>query len=122
MKDKINILLVEDEVISAMLLQTMLQRVGYKISHHVTTGERAIISARHNQIDIILMDIRLSGKIDGIETALKIRSESDIPIIFITCYEDLVIRKRAEETNPLAYLIKPLDPEHLKSIIDKYFG
>ncbi|OHD17059.1 MAG: histidine kinase [Spirochaetes bacterium GWD1_27_9] len=121
MENSIKFLLVEDEVINAMLMKMQLEKTGYKVTHHVTTGENAIISSKQNPPDIILMDIRLAGEIDGIEAAEIIKSQSNIPIIFITGYDDLTIRKRAEKLNPLEYLIKPLVIDKLKTIIDAYF-
>lgn len=121
MLKSISILLVEDEVIIAMLMQQSLIKIGYSISEQVTTGEAAVISAKQNPPDVILMDIRLAGKMDGIEAAAVIQSEAEIPIIFITGYVDQTIRDRAELLKPLGYLSKPLDIIKLKTIIDKYF-
>ncbi len=119
MNKQIKFLLVEDEVINAMLIQMQLKGVGYDVSHHVTTGENAIKSAKQNRPDIILMDIRLAGGIDGIEAAMVINS--GIPIIFITCYDNQAVRERTEKFKPLGYLIKPLDIDKLKTIIDTHF-
>lgn len=121
MSKTVNILLVEDEVITAMVMQSQLENLGYCVIDHVTTGENAIISAKENQPDIILMDIALAGEIDGIDAAIAIKSESDIPVIFITGYEDQQYKERAEKIKPLEYLIKPLNMKKLKSIIDSCF-
>jgi CheY-like chemotaxis protein len=120
MGNQIDILLVEDEVITAMVLEEQLKSIHYPFSHHVTTGENAIISARQNPPDVILMDIRLAGEIDGIEAASIIKSELDIPIIFITGYDEENIKERAAILKPLAFLIKPLAIKKLKSILDDY--
>lgn len=122
MEKVLRILLVEDEIITAFLMQEELKDIGYAVSQHVTSGEDAIISAKQNSSDLILMDIRLAGKIDGIEAASIIKSENNIPVIFITGYEDQAIRERAELLNPLGYLIKPLDMNKLKTIIDKHYS
>ncbi len=117
----INILLVEDEVITAMLMENQLEGIGYPVFKHVTTGEKAIIIAKQEFPDIILMDIRLAGEIDGIEAAAAIKAESDIPIIFITGYDDKEIKERAEKTKPLGFLIKPLEIHTLNTILDALF-
>lgn len=122
MEKPVNILLVEDEVINAMLIQKQMKDIGYMISGHVTTGEKAITHARENHPDIVLMDIRLAGKIDGIEAAGIIKSESDIAVIFITSYNDRSIREKAEMLNPLGYLEKPLEIFRLKNIIDNFLS
>ena len=113
--------MVEDEVITAMLMQRQLIGLGYIISQHVTTGENAIVSARENPPDIILMDIALAGEIDGIDAAAAIRSVSDIPVIFVTGYEDQKNMVRAGNVHPLEYLIKPLNVNKLKILIDAHF-
>jgi CheY-like chemotaxis protein len=122
MTNILKILLVEDEVVTAMMMQSQLKHCGYEISQHVTTGENAIISARKNPPDLILMDIRLAGEIDGIEAAYKIETESNIPLIFITGYDDRSIEERARKFNPLGYLTKPLILKKLTSIIESHFN
>ena len=121
MRNQKRILLVEDEIISAVLMETQLKNIGYTLVNHVSTGENAILSAKQNPPHLILMDIRLAGGIDGIEAVTRIQSESDIPAIFITGYEDPLIRERAEKLKPLAYLIKPLKFNNLQIIIDAFF-
>jgi two-component system, response regulator PdtaR len=117
----IRILLVEDEVLPAMHIEIQLKGIGYPVFNHVTTGEDAIIIAKQDSPDIILMDIRLAGEIDGIDAAAAIKAESDIPVIFITGYDDKDIRERAEKTKPIGYLIKPLDIHSIKTILDAHF-
>jgi CheY-like chemotaxis protein len=121
MDREISILLVEDEAITAMLMESQLKKIGYTLTNHVTTGENAITATLLHQPDIILMDIRLAGNIDGIEAACIIKSETDIPIIFITSYDDQTTRDRIRNLNPLGFLEKPLEIHKLKDIIDSHF-
>jgi len=121
MAKNIKILLVEDEVVTAMLVTMQLKRIGYELVEHVTTGEDAIVSARKNAPDIILMDIRLAGDMDGIEAAKVIQSEKRVSILFLTSYDDQVTRMRAEKLKPLAYLIKPLDVDIFAKIAEASF-
>jgi two-component system, response regulator PdtaR len=121
MKKETVILLVEDEVITAMLIRKQLKVIGYEVSIHVTTGEDAIIKARESRPDMIFFDIKLAGLIDGIEAASVIKSELNIPFIFMTCYDDPAIRDKAMMLNPLDYLIKPIEIKGLKDILDNYF-
>ncbi len=121
MNKKIKMLLVEDEVIIAMLIKKQATDYGLTVTAHATTGEKAVVKAKENPPDIILMDIRLAGEIDGIETASRIKAESDIPVIFITGYDDKSVRERAAKMKPLAYLLKPLDMNELIDAIDNYF-
>lgn len=121
MKDLIRILLVEDEVLIAMRLEMELNMGGYRVCKRVSTGENAIISAEFELPDIILMDIRLGGEIDGIEAVQqiqRIRTCSNTPIIFMTGYPDKEIADRAKLLNPIAYFIKPIKFEDLKSVIN----
>jgi CheY-like chemotaxis protein len=121
MEKAIRILLVEDEVILSMTMKEQIKNIGYSIAQSVPTGEKAIAAVKANPPDLILMDIRLAGEIDGIDAAISIKSESDIPVIFITGYDDKAIRERAEKTDPLAFLIKPPKMSVLKEIIDSLF-
>ncbi len=121
MKKAIRILLVEDEVVTAMLMEKQLEGVGYPVSEHVTTGEDAIICVKQNPPDLILMDIRLAGEMNGIKAASVIKSEFAIPVIFISGYDDKAIREKAEKTGPLGYLVKPLKIGKLKMLIDTHF-
>ena len=122
MEKAIRILLVEDEVILAMFMKEQLKNIGYIVEQSVPSGEKAIIAAKENPPDLILMDIRLAGEIDGIDATIAIKSESDIPVIFITGFDDQSIRERAEKTKPLAFLIKPPKMTELKEIIDSFFA
>ena len=102
------ILIVEDELIIALMIERMVQNLGHIVLAKVTTGEAAIEAARELQPDIILMDIRLQGEMDGIEAMSVIRRSSKIPVIFITGNSDDNYRKRVEEVDPLDFLTKPI--------------
>lgn len=114
----LRILQVEDEAITAMQMDSALRAIpGCATLPHVATGEAAIASARKNRPDLILMDIGLAGPMDGIEAASAIRRESEVPIIFITGYEDAGLKARAESLRPLAFLMKPHVMGELRSLI-----
>ena len=122
MKNDLRILLVEDEVIAAMMLQTELGKHGLTNTRYVTTGEKAILSAREFQPDLILMDIRLAGRIDGIEAAREIKTALDVPILFMTGYDDQETRDRAGRIQPLAFLVKPLNFTTILEILETHFS
>jgi CheY-like chemotaxis protein len=117
----IKILIVEDESTIAMMMQSNLMHLGYEVHKPVPNGANAIQKAKDLEIDVILMDIRISGKMDGIEAAQKIREFSNVPIIFLTGYADSRVEERAKTVAPLDFLIKPIDIDNLKSIIDSHF-
>ncbi len=122
MRKPIRILLVDDEILPAMLMQAQLKALGYGSTGIATTGAKAIQSARLDPPDLILMDIRLAGEMDGIDAATAILSDLSIPVIFVTGYEDQGIRERASRLDPLAYLIKPVETHGLERIIAGYFS
>jgi two-component system, response regulator PdtaR len=103
------ILIVEDEIISAMALERMLADIGYSVVATVSTGEDAIEWTKRERPDIVAMDIRLAGKMDGIDAASRIMAESATPIVFMTGYDDKETRARALTLKPLGFMIKPID-------------
>ena len=115
---KANILIVEDEVILAKELQTKLQGMGYKIISVVNSGEKAIERADQDRPDLILMDIKLKGRMDGIEAADHIRSHFTIPVIFLTAYADEEKLERAKLTTPFGYILKPYQDRDLEVTIE----
>ena len=112
------ILVVEDEGIVAIDLQATLEDLKYIVTDVVDSGELAIEKAKENQPDLVLMDIRLSGEIDGIEAAEIMRSQLDIPVIYLTAYADKETLKRAKLTLPFGYLIKPFEERELQTTIE----
>ena len=112
------ILIVEDEAIIAEEIKTGLEDMGYSVTSIVKTGEAAIEKAQQDRPDLILMDIRLEGKIDGIEAAERIRSRFGIPVIFLTAYADEEKLDRAKLTLPFGYLLKPIQDRDLKVTIE----
>ena len=121
MNKVISVLIVEDEAYSALYLQDALSGEGYDICGTVATGEGAVSIAASKKPDIILMDIRLAGEIDGIEAACRIRQNNNIPIIFTTGHTDEGIFDRARKLDPVAYMIKPIDIDELSSKINSAF-
>lgn len=114
----VKILIVEDESIVALALQEMIEQLGYNVVGNVLNGEEAIEKTMNLKPDLILMDIRLKGTIDGVETARKIRNKADIPIIYLTAYGDEETVHRAKKTDPSAYIIKPFNELSLRSNIE----
>lgn len=112
------ILVVEDESILAVLIKSKLQNWGYIVVDWVDTGEDAIERALETEPDLILMDIVLKGKLDGIEAAQQIRSNLDIPIIYLTAYSDQEVLKRARVTEPYGYILKPFREGDVKANIE----
>ena len=112
------ILIVEDENIIARDIQNKLKRLGYTVSSVVSSGEEAIKKVHEAPPNLVLMDIMLNGDIDGIETAEKIRSLVDIPVVFLTAYADERTLQRAKITEPFGYILKPFSVKDLHSTIE----
>ena len=121
MKNKKNILIVEDEVILSNWLEMLLEDEGFLVSGKLTSGEEAIEFVQNREPELILMDINLIGEIDGIEAAETIAESSQIPIIYMTGYDKSDIYKRARKTNPIAILTKPVEIWDLKPIFETIF-
>ncbi|MBT4091434.1 MAG: response regulator, partial [Deltaproteobacteria bacterium] len=101
-----------------MELESQLQSLGYEITSIVDTGEKAIKKAEEDRPDIILMDIRIKGEMDGIDTAEVIRNKFGIPVIFSTAYLDQERIERAKITMPFGYVLKPIQERDLKVTIE----
>jgi CheY-like chemotaxis protein len=114
---KSKILIVEDEYIIAENMQVLLEGWGYAVVGIEATGLKAIEKIKETMPDIVLMDIKIKGEMDGIETANTIRKLFSIPIIYLTSYSDTKILERAQLTEPYGYLIKPYNERELKATI-----
>ena len=118
---KIKILIVDDEIIYANSLSIELKGLGYEICTIATKGEKAIKIAENEKPDIVLMDIGLPGKMDGIKTASIIKDLFRIPVIYLTGYSDKQFMAKAEIAEQHEYLIKPILEIDIKNAIDLVF-
>lgn len=112
------ILVVEDENIVALDIRQSLNRLGYEVPAVAVTGEEAIAAARKYRPDLILMDIRLRGRMDGIEAATHIRRDYRLPVIYLTAFADTKTLDRAKMTEPFGYILKPFEDRELNSTIE----
>ncbi len=115
---KAKILIVEDEPLIALELKEKLKDLGYQVVSSVSTAEKAIIKAETSQPDIVLMDIRLKGKMNGIEAADIIRSRFKIPVVFATSHTEEKYLEKAKLTRPYGDLIKPVQERDLRITLD----
>lgn len=114
MSEKKKIFITEDEFIVSKNLASKLTTLGYEVTGTAPSGEEAIEQVRENPPDLVLMDIMLAGRLDGVETAKIIRSEFDIPIIFLTAYSSDEIYQSATQAEPYAYILKPYEERELE--------
>ncbi len=118
MSGKAKILLAEDDIIAARHLSQSLLRMGYQITNVVHTGEDFVENISKDIPDIILMDITLGGKIDGICAVKEVHAQFDIPVIYVTANSDTKVFERAKQTEPYAFLIKPYEIYQLQNAIE----
>jgi PAS domain S-box-containing protein len=116
-----SILIVEDESVIAAQLQQVLSRFGYSIVGKATSGEDAIAQAEALHPDLVLMDTRLIGKMDGAEAARQIHTNYDIPIVYLTAYADDARLQIAKDSEPYGYLVKPVQDRELYATIEMAF-
>lgn len=112
------ILLVEDEAIIAFDIFMQLKDLGYDAVGPVKTGEKAIEAAGHLRPDLILMDIHLAGTMDGISAAQAIRTQFDLPCVFLSAFDGDATRERAMLAKPSGYLTKPFSEFDLRAVIE----
>jgi two-component system, response regulator PdtaR len=112
------ILIVEDDEIICNLITTMLERKGYSVVGKISSGEEAIIKAAELEPDLVMMDISLSGQMDGIAAARYIFQLFHIPIVFLTAHCDDNLLERAKSAQPLGYILKPFTDKELTSNVE----
>jgi diguanylate cyclase (GGDEF)-like protein/PAS domain S-box-containing protein len=115
---KERIYIVEDERIIAIDLQRRLERLGYQVCGITASGEEALMGVDAERPDLVLMDIVLQGAIDGIEVAVRIKKDFNIPSIFLTAYTDMKTLERAKQANPLGYVLKPFKERELATTLE----
>src|SRR5213082_1786471 len=111
-------LVVEDESLLAEDIQERLRTLGYEVPAVAHSGEEALAGAARTRPDLVLMDIRLKGEMDGIETARVLRERFSLPVIYLTGEADDATLDRAKATEPLGYLLKPIEEKRLYSTIE----
>jgi len=116
--DKAKILIVEDESIVALNIKNRLEELGYAVVAMLNSGEAALQVVDHNRPDLVLMDIKLKGTVDGIEAAALIRSRFQIPVVYLTAYSDEETVDRAKFTEPYGYILKPFEARDLCTTIE----
>lgn len=114
----IKILVAENELLISEAIALTLEEAGYQVTGQVSLGEDAVIAAAYTQPDLVIMDIKLDGKMDGIAAASLIRKQKELAIIYLTDMDDKETMRRARHTNPAAYLLKPFNDRQLMASIN----
>ncbi len=113
------VLIAEDEAIIAEDLRLLLRDSGYEVVAVVRTGQEAIERVDELAPDLLIMDVRLQGNLDGIETAKVIRSSHDMPILYLTAFADDALLERTAVTKPCCIAFKPFLEEDLMKLVRK---
>lgn len=112
------ILIVEDEVVVATHLEASVSKMGHQVVGIAASGEKALALLEKTRPDLVLLDIKLKGDLDGIQVAQEVNRTYAIPILFLSAYTDSKLIERAKPVRPFCYLTKPVDPRELKVNIE----
>jgi len=112
-------IVVEDNLLLAVIYRQYLKRLGIKIVAEVVSGEEAVDILKRQAIDLIIMDIMLEGKIDGIEAMMKIREFSQTPVIFASSNSDELHFKKTQMISNSIFLVKPLTEQEFNDAVDQ---
>lgn len=115
--DAFRVLIVEDEAITALHLESLVSQLGYEVCSVEATGEGAIAAAAAHKPDLVLMDVRLAGELDGIAAAMRIRREFGIPSLLVTAYTDPGTRERAKTCDSIGMLSKPYTARQVERML-----
>jgi len=118
MRDPGSILIVEDEKILAADLESKLRELGYRVASVAASGEEAVRLAQERSPSLVLMDVRLSGTMDGVEAARQIQQITPIPIVYLTAYSDLFLRNPSVMQPPGLCVSKPFLISDLRDVME----
>lgn len=118
----VRVLVVEDEAIVALDMLHTLRSMGYDTLGAVASGEEALHLAARTIPSVVLMDIRLEGEMDGVETASRLIEGFGVPVIFVTASTERVTLERALALKPLGFMNKPLDYRRLEALLQTVFS
>lgn len=112
-ENKGNIFIVEDDMLLSMVEERLLIKLGYNVTGKAMSGEEAVAKIKSLKPDVVLMDISLNGKLDGVDTMAKIRNFSNVPVIYLSGNSDQLNMERAKKTHYIDYLVKPITEHDL---------
>lgn len=115
----VKVLIVEDDFMLSLINQKSIELMGYKVVAVSTNGRDAIEAAKQYNPDVIIMDLRLEGDLDGIQTMIEIAKFSSVPVIYLTASSDKANKERAAKTNLIGFCVKPVHFEELQLLLSK---
>ena len=111
-------MIVEDEAITALNIRFVIEKAGYSVVDVIDSGEAAVEKAANDDVDLMLMDIMLSGAMSGIDAVREIKKKRNIPVVYMTANSDQSTMNEAKETMPYGYIIKPFNHVEVCYAID----
>lgn len=111
------ILVVEDDYILSLVQVKFIQKMGYNVVSAVTNGPDAIEAVKTLSPDIIIMDVRIDGDMDGVDTMAEIRKFSNIPVIYLTGNSEYALMERVKETDMKGFFVKPINYSELEALL-----
>lgn len=112
------ILIVEDEAVTAKDIESTLSLLGYEVAGLADNGEEAVAKALELNPDLVLMDIKLRGRMTGIDAAARILEKNPVPVVYLTAFADPETLRSAKLTYPFGYLVKPFEDSQLRAVIE----
>lgn len=120
--NNLKVLIVEDERVTVRVLTAQMKAEGFHICEPADSGEKAIEILKQESPDVVLMDINLSGNMNGIETVRKMKEIKDVTVIFITGLQNEDFSNEVNELNPAGYIFKPIDIDDIIKILENEFN
>src|SRR5688572_21822912 len=117
-RTRTTVLIVEDDGNIAATIRELLHSLGYEVIAIAATSVEALARVAERCPDVVLMDIRIQGELDGIATAEILKQRFDVPIVYLTAHADEATVERAKKTEPFGYLMKPINPPELRGAIE----
>ncbi len=111
------ILVVEDDYILALVETKYIQKMGFDVVAAVTSGVEAVAAVKKFAPDIIVMDVRIDGLLDGVQTMLLIQEFSQVPVIYLSGNSEMAMLERSKETNTKGFLVKPVNYKELETLL-----
>jgi len=117
MTGKVQVMVVEDDAIISEDVQRNLKKLGYSVVGAFTTGEDALAQVESLHPDVVLMDIVLHGRMNGIDAASRIHNRFHVPVVFLSAYSDQITLARAKKAKPYGYIFKPFTSDELDDVL-----
>jgi two-component system, response regulator PdtaR len=118
-RTKGTVIIVEDDMLLSLVETRIIEKLGYEVKAKAISGEDAVQKIKSIQPDVVIMDISLKGEMDGIDAMNRVRSFSNVPVIYLSGNGDKLSKERARKTQYVEYLVKPINPGDIEAPLEK---